>query len=56
MSADVSRNNTGPFTATAPGARHSAYAALAAAGPVHRITLPPSKPEDENHGHHRYRP
>ncbi|HMA47187.1 MAG TPA: cytochrome P450, partial [Frankiaceae bacterium] len=35
---------TDPFTATAPGARHAAYAALAAAGPVHRIALPDGTP------------
>jgi len=33
-----------PFTATAPGERHAAYAALAAAGPVHRITMPNGAP------------
>jgi cytochrome P450 len=35
---------TDPFTATAAGARHAAYAALAAAGPVHRIVLPSGAP------------
>ncbi|MDQ4103864.1 MAG: hypothetical protein M3186_09205 [Actinomycetota bacterium] len=34
-------NATNPFTAIGPGERHAAYAALATAGPVHRITLPP---------------
>src|SRR5512142_2663644 len=33
-----------PFTATGPGERHAAYAALAATGPVHRITLPTGAP------------
>ncbi|MGH3980576.1 MAG: cytochrome P450 family protein [Pseudonocardiaceae bacterium] len=33
-----------PFTATAAGARHAAYAELAAAGRVHRITLPTGAP------------
>jgi cytochrome P450 len=33
-----------PFTATAADARHAAYAELAAAGPVHRITLPTGEP------------
>ncbi|HEY2765234.1 MAG TPA: cytochrome P450 [Pseudonocardiaceae bacterium] len=32
------------FAATAPGARHAAYAGLAASGPVHRITLPSGTP------------
>jgi cytochrome P450 len=31
---------TALFGPAAPGARHAAYAALAAAGPVHRVTLP----------------
>ena len=35
---------TDPFSATAAGARHAAYAALVAAGPVHRITLPSGAP------------
>jgi hypothetical protein len=34
-----------PFTATGPGQRHAAYAALAAAGPVHRITPVGSRPD-----------
>ncbi|MGH3768430.1 MAG: cytochrome P450 family protein [Pseudonocardiaceae bacterium] len=38
-----SLNATNPFTATGPGQRRAAYAALAAAGPVHRITLPSGK-------------
>jgi cytochrome P450 len=33
-----------PFTATGPGERHAVYAALAAAGPVHRIVLPTGEP------------
>lgn len=33
-----------PFTATGPGERHAAYAALAATGPVHRIALPDGAP------------
>ncbi|MDQ3763648.1 MAG: cytochrome P450 [Actinomycetota bacterium] len=37
-------NGKDPFTATAPGARHAAYAELATTGPVHRITLPDGKP------------
>ena len=36
--------NADPFTATGPGQRHAAYAALAAAGPVRRITLPSGEP------------
>ncbi|MGH3904833.1 MAG: cytochrome P450, partial [Pseudonocardiaceae bacterium] len=32
--------NVDPFTATGPGQRHAAYAALGAVGPAHRITLP----------------
>jgi cytochrome P450 len=36
--------NVDPFTATGLGQRHAAYAALAAAGPVHRITLPGGEP------------
>jgi cytochrome P450 len=35
---------TDPFTATAARARHAAYAALAATGPVRRITLPSGVP------------
>jgi cytochrome P450 len=35
-----SLNVKDPFTATGAGERQAAYAALAAAGPVHRITLP----------------
>ncbi|MGH3797632.1 MAG: cytochrome P450 family protein [Pseudonocardiaceae bacterium] len=38
--AAIPRMNVDPFTATGPGRRHAAYAALAAVGPVHRITLP----------------
>jgi cytochrome P450 len=33
-----------PFTATADGARHAVYAALAALGPVHRIVAPAGGP------------
>jgi cytochrome P450 len=36
--------NADPFTATSPGQRHATYAALAAAGPAHRITLPSGEP------------
>lgn len=36
--------NVDPFTATGPGQRHAAYAALAAAGPVHQVTLPSGQP------------
>ncbi len=32
------------FGPASPGARHAAYAALAAAGPVHRVTLPDGTP------------
>ena len=34
----------GVFTATAAGARHATYAALAASGPVHHIALPDGTP------------
>lgn len=44
MTTDASLNTTNPFTATGPGERHVAYAALAGAGPVHRITLPTGAP------------
>jgi hypothetical protein len=40
MTAAVSHNAKDPFTATGAGERQAAYAALAATGPVHRITLP----------------
>jgi cytochrome P450 len=42
----TARNPTAlnPFTATGPRERHVAYAALAATGPVHRITLPSGEP------------
>jgi cytochrome P450 len=36
--------NVDPFTATDLGQRHAAYAALAAVGPVHRITLSSGQP------------
>jgi cytochrome P450 len=36
--------NVDPFTATGAGQRHAAYAALAAAGPVHRLALPSREP------------
>jgi cytochrome P450 len=36
--------NVDPLTTTGAGQRHAAYAALAAAGPVHRITLPSGEP------------
>ncbi|HJT04361.1 MAG TPA: cytochrome P450 [Pseudonocardiaceae bacterium] len=44
MTTVVSRDAEDPFTATGAGERHAAYAALAAAGPVHRITLPTGDP------------
>lgn len=44
MPAVTHRYGTDPFTATTPGERHAAYAALAATGPVHRITLPNGVP------------
>ena len=39
-----SRSAEDPFTATGAAERHAAYAALAAAGPVHKITLPTGAP------------
>jgi len=44
MTTVVSRDAEDPFTATGAGERHAAYAALATAGPVHRITLPTGDP------------
>ena len=44
MIAVDSRNAKDPFTATGAGERQAAYAALAAAGPVHRVTLPTGDP------------
>jgi cytochrome P450 len=44
-----------PFTATGPGQRDAAYAALAVAGPVHRITLPGGQPAWLITGHHEAR-
>ena len=44
MTATVSPEAKDPFTATGPGQRHAIYAALAAAGPVQRISLPTSEP------------
>src|SRR5918998_3711701 len=44
MTTIVSLNAKDPFTATGPGERHAVYAALAAAGPVHRISLPTGEP------------
>jgi hypothetical protein len=43
MTRVASLNARDPFTATVPGARHAAYAALVAAGQAHRITLPDGK-------------
>jgi cytochrome P450 len=40
----ISTRTVDPFTATGWGQRHAAYAALAATGPVHRITLPSGQP------------
>lgn len=40
----MTKATTNPFTATGPGERHAAFAALAATGPVHRITLPNGAP------------
>ena len=44
MTTIVSLGAKDPFTATGAGERHAVYAALAAAGPVHRITLPTGEP------------
>ncbi|MDQ4020151.1 MAG: cytochrome P450 [Actinomycetota bacterium] len=44
MTTGACLNTTNPFTATGPGERHVVYAALAAGGPVHRITLPTGEP------------
>ncbi|MGH3788150.1 MAG: cytochrome P450 family protein [Pseudonocardiaceae bacterium] len=44
MATGACLKTTNPFTATGPGERHAAYATLAAAGPVHRITLPTGEP------------
>ncbi|MGH3852639.1 MAG: cytochrome P450 family protein [Pseudonocardiaceae bacterium] len=47
--------NVDPFTATGAGQRHAAYAALAVAGPVHRITLPGGEPAWLITGHEEVR-
>jgi cytochrome P450 len=47
--------NVDPFTATGPGQRHAAYAALTAGGPVHRITLPSGEPVWLITGHQQVR-
>ena len=44
MTTTFSLDAKDPFTATGPGQRHAVYAALAAAGPVHRISLPTGEP------------
>src|ERR671916_3252147 len=44
MTTIVSLDAKDPFTATGLGVRHAVYAALAAAGPVHQITLPTGEP------------
>src|SRR5918998_308122 len=44
MTTTFSLDAKDPFTATGPGQRHAGYAALAAAGPVHRINLPTGEP------------
>jgi cytochrome P450 len=55
MTAAVSRNAKDPFTATGAGERQAAYAALAATGPVHRITLPTGDPAWLITGYHEAR-
>lgn len=55
MTTAVSRNAKDPFTATGAGERHAAYAALAATGPVHRITLPTGDPAWLITGYHEAR-
>ena len=55
MTTAVSRNAKDPFTATGAGERQDAYAALAATGPVHRITLPTGDPAWLITGYHEAR-
>jgi cytochrome P450 len=55
MTAAVSRNAKDPFTATGAAERQAAYAALAATGPVHRITLPTGDPAWLITGYHEVR-
>ena len=55
MTTAVSRNANNPFTATRAEERHAVYAALAAAGPVHRITLPTGEPAWLITGYHEAR-
>ncbi|HEX6404211.1 MAG TPA: cytochrome P450 [Pseudonocardiaceae bacterium] len=55
MTTAVSRNAKDPFTAIGAGERQAAYAALAATGPVHRITLPTGDPAWLITGYHEAR-